>query len=354
MERRQQLATLLARTGGTRAILAARARLRVPVLSILTYHHVCEPGPDYRFDPDVADVTPAQFRRQMELVKRHFSVIGVDELLAGLDGARLPPNPCLITFDDGYRSNLDVALPILRDLALRAVFFVATSFVTERRLYWWDRIAYVVATSRRERLSLDYPRAMTVDLGDHARARATLVAVIKDEDGIDIDRYLDGLSAAAGVAWSREIERGLADQLIMTWDEVRRMRDAGMDIESHTRGHRVLQTLDAGGLRDELDGARVDLARELGRPSHVIAYPVGRTILPYPKVRAAVAAAGYRCGLTNASGVVAMWGRRDHLDLGRLAVDRDLTDDMFLGQLAFPLLAYRRATPSAGKAPFKP
>jgi peptidoglycan/xylan/chitin deacetylase (PgdA/CDA1 family) len=342
MGRRDQLASLLARARGLDAVMAARARLRVPVLSILTYHHVCDPRPDYRFAPDVADVTPEQFRRQMALVAKHFTVIDVEQLLAGLDGAKLPPNPCLITFDDGYRSNLEVALPILREHGMTAVFFIATSFVGERRLYWWDRIAYVVATSTRGRIDLTYPRPMTVELGDRAAARAALVKVIKDEKGLDLERYLGEVTAAAGVTWSRDVERGLADELIMTWDEVRRMRDAGMDIESHTRGHRVLQTLDDAGLRDELDGARVDLARELGKPSRVIAYPVGRTIAPYPQVRAAVAAAGYRCGLTNASGVVPLWRRFDHLDVGRIAVDRSLSDQMFLGQLAIPPLAYRR------------
>lgn len=342
MGRRDLLASLLARARGLDAIMAARARLRVPVLSILTYHHVCDPRADYRFDPDVADVTPDQFRRQMALVARHFSVIDVDQLLAGLDGARLPPNPCLITFDDGYRSNREIALPILREHGMTAVFFVATSFVTERRLYWWDRIAYVVGVSTRPRLELRYPRPMTVELGDRAAARAALVKVIKDERELDVARYLEEMTAAAGVPWSAAIERGLAGELIMTWDEIRAMRDAGMDIESHTRGHRVLQTLDGAGLRDELDGARTDLAREMGKAPRVIAYPVGRTIAPYPQVRAAVAAAGYRCGLTNASGVVPLWRRIDHLDVGRIAVDRELTDEMFLGQLAIPPLAYRR------------
>lgn len=342
MGRREQLVSLLGRTGGLAAVLAARARLRLPVLSILTYHHVCDPDPDYRFDPETADVTPDQFRRHMQLVKRHFTVIGIDELLAALDGAKLPPNPCLVTFDDGYRSNLDVALPVLRDLGMRAVFFIATSFVSERRLYWWDRVAYIVATSTRPKLELSYPRPMTVDLGDKAAARAVLVKVIKDEQGLDLERYLLEATSAAGVAWPRDIERALADELIMTWDDVRKMRDAGMDIESHSRGHRVLQTLDAAGLRDELDGARADLARELGRPARVIAYPVGRTIVPYPKVREAVAAAGYRCGLTNASGVVPLWKKLDHLDVGRLAVDRHISDDMFLAQLAIPQLGYQR------------
>ncbi len=340
MGRREQLASLLARSGGSGAILAARARLRVPVLSILTYHHVAEPGPDYHFDPDVADVTPEQFRRQMALVRRHFNVIGVDELLAGLDGARLPPNPCLITFDDGYRSNLDVALPILRELGLRAVFFIATRFVGERRLYWWDRIAYLVATSHQPELTLTYPRPQTVSLADRARARAALVAVVKDEPGLELARFLDELTRAAGVAWSADLERGLAGELIMTWEEIRRLRDAGMDVESHGRDHRVLQTLAPAALRDDLAGARADLLRELGRPARVIAYPVGRPIVRFPDVKAALADTGYRCGLTNATGVVRLWRRHDRYDVARVALDREISDDMFLGQLAVPALAY--------------
>lgn len=342
MGARERLAKLLGKAGGTAAILRVRARLRLPVLSILTYHHVCEPRPDYRFDPNTADAAPDQFRRQMTLVKEHFTVIGIDELLASLDGAKLPPNPCLITFDDGYRSNLEVALPILRELDMKAVFFIATSFVSERRLYWWDRIAYIVATSMRERIQVTYPRAMTVELRDRAAARETLVAPVKDEAGLDLDRYLLELATAAGIPWSREAETELADELIMTWDEVRKMRDAGMDIESHSRHHRVLQTLDAAGLRDDLDGARADLAREMGAPSRVIAYPVGRTIAPYPQVREAVAAAGYQCGLTNASGVVPLWKKVDRFDVGRLSLDRALSDEMFLAQLAIPQLSYQR------------
>ena len=124
----------------------------------------------------------------MELVRRHFSVIGVDELIAGFEGVPLPPNPCLITFDDGYRSNLEVALPILRDFGLRAVLFVATSFVDQRKLYWWDRIAWLVARARVRELRLTYPREQTVSLADRPRARGTLHGIVKDEGGLDLDR----------------------------------------------------------------------------------------------------------------------------------------------------------------------
>jgi peptidoglycan/xylan/chitin deacetylase (PgdA/CDA1 family) len=341
MGRREQLATLLARAGGPATILHVRSPLRIPLLSVLTYHHVCEPSGDYAFDPDTADVTPAQFQRHMDLVRRHFTVITVDQLVAALDGGtNLPPNPCMVTFDDGYRSNLTVALPILRRLGLTAVFFIATSFVSERRLYWWDRIAWLVKHARGRELRLTYPRPLTVPLADPAGARGVLNGLVKDEQGLDLERYLVEIARAAELTWTPALERQLADQLIMTWDEVRQLRDAGMDIESHSRHHRVLQTLDDAALVSELAGARDDIAREMGRPARVIAYPVGRRILPYPKVRAAVAAAGYKVGMTNGTGVVPLWRRPDRLDIARVAVDRHLSDDMFLGQLAIPQLGY--------------
>ena len=89
----------------------------------------------------------------------------------------------------------------------------------------------------------------------------------------------------------------------MTWDQVRALARAGMDVESHGRRHRVLQTLDDATLDDELAGSRADLEAQLGRPVRAIAYPVGRRIAREARIRDALAAAGYRIGLTNQSGV---------------------------------------------------
>jgi peptidoglycan/xylan/chitin deacetylase (PgdA/CDA1 family) len=344
---RESLARLLGSAGALDAALWARARARLPLLTIVTHHHVCEPSGDYPFDPEVADATPAQFRRRMELVARRFNVVGVDEVCAALDGGALPRNPALVTFDDGYRSCLEVATPILRSVGIRAVFFVATSFVTERRLYWWERIAYLVRRAGPRRLRLVYPAPEEVDLAAPGAVRR-LLALVKDTEGLDVERFLEGLGAAAEVEWRPELERRLADELILTWDQVRALRDAGMDVESHTRRHRVLETLDAAGLADELAGSRADLARELGRPARAIAYPVGRPIAHLRRVREAVAAAGYEVGFTNASG--ASWVGRglDRLDVRRMAVDRGMSDEMFLGQLALPGLAYRARLRPAG------
>lgn len=330
------------------AALRLRRRMRVPLLTVLTYHHVAEPAADYAFDPAVADASRAQFRRQCEVLARRFSVIGIDQLCDALDGAPLPPNPALITFDDGYRSCLEVAAPILDDLGLRAVFFIPTGYVDERRLFWWERIAWLIGRAGRAgvgRFELAYPSARTVDPADPA-ATVALLRVVKDTRGLDVDRFLDELTAGCRVDWSRDLERELTDGLLMTWEQIRQLRDAGMDIGSHTRRHRVLQTLGPAELDDELAGSRADLARELGAPPRSVAYPVGRALDDSPHIREAVVRAGYQIGFNNVGGATWLGRAADRFDLGRQAMERDLSDDLFVGVLAIPLLRYQAKAPT--------
>jgi peptidoglycan/xylan/chitin deacetylase (PgdA/CDA1 family) len=310
-----------------------------PGIAALTYHHIAEPDSGYTFDAEVADATPEQFRRHLELVLRHCTPIGIDELCAGLDGAALPPNPVMITFDDGYRSNADVALPILRELGVPAVFFIATRFVTDRRLYWWEAIAYIVKASRKREVGLGLPRPMSIDLGAPGAIRS-LQHVVKRTVGLDVDRFIGELARTADVEWTPVVEKELADKLIMTWPQVRELDRAGMDIASHTRRHRVLQTLSDAELVDELVGSRQDLEREIGRPVRAVAYPVGLSIVGEPRIRHAVAAAGYRVGFTNASGINSLWRGVDAYDVRRCATDRGMSDPLLLAQIALPRIAY--------------
>lgn len=343
---RERVAGFLHRTGALQGLLRLRELVPVPTVSIITYHHVADHDPAYPYDPDVADATPAQFRWQMEAIARHCTPIGIDELLRAIDGAPLPKNPVMVTFDDGYLSCHDTALPILRAVGIRATFFVATSFIADRKLYWWERVALLVNQGTK-RGTIKYPREVSLVPRDPATRRA-IDDLIKDAKHLDLERFLTDVAHALGVAWTRELEVEYANGLIMTWDHVRALSRAGMDVESHSRTHRVLQTLDAAELESEIAGSREDLEAQLGRPIRAIAYPVGRRLgHGTERIRAAIAAAGYRIGLSNASGVNRIWpkslgSRRglDPFDIHRLSLDRSMSDAMFLTQIALPRFAY--------------
>ncbi len=337
---RRQLCQLLESAGALEAILRARAGSRWPWLTVLTYHRIHPDPAAQPFDAGVIDATPQEFEKQVATLRRYFTIVGLEDLRRHLKGGPLPPNPAVLTFDDGYRDCYDRVLPILLRHGVIGTFFVATSYVGQRKVFWWDRISYVVNQSTRDRIELAYPIHIELELrGQRQRATAELLRLVKRWHGLDIERFLDELTECAGVPWGAELERRHADELVMSWDQVRALRRAGMEIHSHTRTHRVLQTVPHAELVSELAGSKQDLEEQLGERVSSVSYPVGHPIARDPAIRAMVAAAGYDLGFSNMNGVTWTWRRFDPLDMQRLRMGTDVPAVYFRGFLAVPWLA---------------
>jgi len=328
--------------GRTIAPHALRIERRSPPrwLTVLAYHRVApRPPGDYPFDREVLDCDPARFDEHMEMVARHCTPIGLDHLLAFLDGEPLPPNPVLVTFDDGYRDNRDHALPILVRHKVPAVFFVATSYVAERRVFWWDRVAYLFHHAQVAAGRLSYPTEIVLRPGgDGGRAHRMVLRLLKTCPEIDLERFLDELGRALRVPWDYELEQQLADDLVMTWADLRELSDAGMEIGSHTRTHRVLHTVPLAELPVELRQSRAEIERAVRRPVRAISYPVGRTLRTLPSLGRAVRDAGYRVGFSTESRANPTAAVLDPLDLARVTVDTCMTRDQLTALLAAPEL----------------
>lgn len=336
------LADYLRRLGVFSSIIQLRHLVHPSVLTVLNYHAIGRVDESYLFDPDVVDATEENLEIQLEYIAKHFNIIDIDTLIEALHGrGSLPSRPLLISFDDGYRSNFDIALPALLRHDLKAVFFIATEYVEKRRIYWWDRINYLIKSSQQTELHLRYPSQIRLQLQQPQQAIETLLDVVKKHVGLDLDRFLDELTETTKVEWNRELEKTLCEQLIMNWDQIRALCDAGMDVQSHTRRHRVLQTIDPHTLRNELEGSRHDLEAVLERTVRAIAYPVGWPVANEPDLRRTLIEAGYEAGFTCASGLNQNWRKMDRFDIKRLSVGRLTNFNVFCAQLVFPSLSYR-------------
>lgn len=74
--------------------------------------------------PGDIDISPARFAQQLQWLGRTGKVVRLDQTLT--DARR---NAIAITFDDGYRDNLTVALPLLEKFNLPMTLFVVAGFV---------------------------------------------------------------------------------------------------------------------------------------------------------------------------------------------------------------------------------
>src|SRR5207248_8604988 len=84
--------------------------------------------------------------------RRHLDVLAMGELLDGIESRTpLPERPALITFDDGYRDNREIVLPILREAGVSACFFITTGFIGTPVIPWWDQVACCMKRARVDR-----------------------------------------------------------------------------------------------------------------------------------------------------------------------------------------------------------
>ncbi len=336
---RERVAALVDASRLAPAILRLRARVSSSSLTVLAYHRV-RPTPDAGgFDDGVVDATTAEFEEQVKLLRRDFTFVGLDEVRHWTEGGALPRNSVLLTFDDAYRECRDVVLPILLRHGARAAFFVPTQHVEERRMFWWDRAAFVLARATVPRATLASYGGLVLDFSTVAARAATLrrvLRVIKDRFGLDIDSFLDAVADACGVSLGRELDRSLADSLICGWEDILALRRAGMDVQSHTRTHRVLQTLTTREIEDELAGSRAELEAVLREPVSALAYPTGRPLRAHVDIASAVRRTGYRLAFEMVGGTNPRSARSSPFHLRRIPMATGLSLARFQTLLALP------------------
>jgi peptidoglycan/xylan/chitin deacetylase (PgdA/CDA1 family) len=270
-------------------------------LLVLNYHRIGNAEEDL-FDPGVFSATAEEFDRQISFLKRHLSLVTLDEALAFIDGTlKEKTRRCrvLITFDDGYLDNYEIAFPILRLHGAQGVFFLATRMVGSCQVPWWDHIAYLIKTARNHRFTLRYPAELAVNL-DKYGLKASLNSILKlykMADNSEPERFILELSEQ-----SKGDDPPGAMRRFLNWDEAREMIGAGMAIGSHTDSHTVLSQLEPDKQFEELSRSRAILEKQLGTAADVLAYPVGGRTSFTDTAQKLAQQAGYRAAFSRYGG----------------------------------------------------
>ena len=248
-------------------------------VTVLGYHRIMPvPGPKYPFSDKIISATPEEFARELKFLRANLDVISMAELVRGLDEPKLlPARPAVITFDDGYADNHTCAFPVLRDAGLPATFFVCTQLIGTRRIPWYEAWVCCFKRSRAKVI----PSPFGGDDAPYALDEANLAAShVRFRRNLGCLRWsqMPALLGRLREATSVDPDEHLADPFFMSWDAVRELAAAGMDVGGHTRTHPILANVDdPQALQDEVVGCYQDLARVLPQSPISFAYPWGST-----------------------------------------------------------------------------
>lgn len=311
---------------------------RLPLWSgalVLGYHRIQTDDAETTFNRGVVSASGATFDAQLGFITQHFDVVAADylERPGSARGRRV-----ILTFDDGYRDNYQVALPLLRKHGVPATFFLTTGFLDAPAVPWWDEIAWVVKQSARR--ALDRGRWLATDLlleGNERAAIDELGRVYKTLEADQTDAFLDYCGDAAGTG---RCPTDAAADLWMTWRMASELLDAGMAIGGHTVTHPVLGRANAERQRAEIEDCARRLREELDIRMRLFAYPFGLPSAFNGTSRQLLRAAGVTLAFSLYGGYV----RRhmaDAYDVPRASVSIDMPPAGFRAMLNAPALFAR-------------
>ena len=185
------------------------------------------------------------FARHLDQMRQYGEFIGLDEAVRLItDGTPLDGRYLCLSFDDGFRSGLTNALPLLVERRCPAAFFIVSG---------------LVAASRGAGCTLEQQRFFAPD--------------------------------------RRPVS-------FLTWEDCRTLHAAGMTIGSHSASHRKFITLDDQQAEEELRRSKTEIEAALGVPCHHFACPWGKPGRDFRIERDPVLAQrlGYRSFLTTRYG----------------------------------------------------
>lgn len=251
--------------------------------SILMLHHVKKPDPPSEFAPNShLEVTPGFLEEVLARVSPSiFEFVALDEAVKRIKGAaeetgaarRRRPFLC-VTLDDGYRDNLENAVPLFRKYSIPYTIFIAPGLVDGRATLWWEDLEHIIAA--RERIDLDMPEG-----------RREFPLRSAEEKTRAYTYLLDFFANRVGEAEQRRIIRELSwmygldpeahrARSIMTWKELAALaKDPLCTLGAHTIHHYAVARLPASEARFEMAESARLIGLETGKRSAHFAYPYG-------------------------------------------------------------------------------
>jgi len=232
--------------------------------------HRVTPQKDLLWDP----MRPELFEKVIRHITAKYSVVQFEDLMENIS-LYSKKKAATIMFDDGYKDNIDFALPILQKYNVKASFYVVTDCITNNSPTWTHVLEYRFQNTQKKAIDLRFdflPEELRVNSLESNTERLMYVSRLKPflkkissqnrKQVLDVvNYYYDDIKLPT---------------LMMDWTDLRLLKEQGHYIGSHSQTHDMLGTInDADVVFNELIKSAEEIKKNLGHFPATISYPVG-------------------------------------------------------------------------------
>ena len=295
-------------------------RFSGPKVVILMYHSVMDhPERELSTLGGIIHSTEV-FREQMRMLARDYQPVTMDDALLFVKGEKeLPSHPVVVTFDDGYADNYEVAMPILNEVGVPAMFYITVDSVDKGTPPWPTGLRHSFSTTRKSEW-VDSSGKIWRLSDDGERQQAFLqscseCAKLSGECQTQYVKLIETQLAAAPLNSGKN--------LMMTWDQTRGLIAKGHMVGSHTMTHPNVAFISESEARVELSESKQRLEQVLGSPIVHFSYPCP-ALTPHWKQTTAelTRQIGYQTAVTTDGGAVR--AKDDPLSLHRVRPTKEV------------------------------
>ena len=217
----------------------------------------------------------ALFDKCISHISKNYYVVLLEDLV--LNQKDFPSNKkyATIVFDDGYKDNIEYALPVLNKYKVKASFYVVTDCIEKNIPTWTYILDYSFQYTNKNSIDLSFdflPAELRIkEIGTHA-ARTAYVRKLKP--ALKKVTHTDRLKVIEIV--QRSFDDVEIPRLMMGWNDLLQLKNAGHYIGSHTVSHCMLGTMTSEEeIKKELLNSGEKIREQLGYFPVTISYPVG-------------------------------------------------------------------------------
>lgn len=267
-------------------------------LLIVTYHGVFS---DNKYDSGLfTHIHIDLFREHVSFLKENYNIITVSDLTDAISNRKkLPPYSALITFDDGFENNYDLAFPILQELRLPASIFLTVDYIGTKNLLWFDELFLILRQA--VKCNID-PRKISHSLSNtcYSLEMGTLYRIVSQQykkmTNAERVRKISDLKKLVDICYDP-----LHDQFkLLSWEQVREMKSSGLvEFGVHTATHRILSGLSDTEFEAEIIKPKKTLESKLSCEMTSFCYPNGTPDVDfYSTHEEFLASNGYLCSFS--------------------------------------------------------
>lgn len=192
------------------------------------------------------------FKKQIKWIHQNFKVIKLDDLISGQP---ISKKSALITFDDGFKSVLTNAFPVLNSFKMPATLFLTGSHIQENRIPWIAQLHYLLNT-----YLLDLSICKYKSYFKHKellRSFNKIKSRLRQLKPFEIFSSLSYLEKSIGIS----VPPNVISEQFLSSNDIMKLENHGWTIGNHTYNHPNLVHLTSNEIREEIKTTHEALSR---------------------------------------------------------------------------------------------